>query len=196
MASSQNSFSSLKDVLKRYSSSISNMIPFPKKFTSSPSSSIYSINVDGLGSIIGENFEMLSLEESSFESVSLPPASPLSSPVSTDFSLESEIESHDDHEVEIIKGYREIKKEGSDEIEKVPLRTFTGRVVPPPISSLKLIKTGKPYAYLEYDEDTETYVVDQVNIPNRDMLLARRENGRLNMYVVLPDCESASKKEK
>ncbi|KAJ7970587.1 protein FAF-like, chloroplastic [Quillaja saponaria] len=171
MASSQHSFSSLKDVLKKTSS----LPSFSKTFISYSSSSSFDSNVVGVDSIT-DKFEVLSLEESSFASVT-PPSSPVS-----DFSLIGSPNGSDD-EKEIIKGYHEIKNEENDEIEKVPLQTFTGRLVPPPISSLKRVEKGKPCAYLKYDGEIDGYIVDEVNIPDGDVLLANREDGGLKMFV-------------
>ncbi|KAF7820435.1 protein FANTASTIC FOUR 1 [Senna tora] len=59
-----------------------------------------------------------------------------------------------------------------------------GRVVvwPPPITCLRNVKKGKPYCFMGFDEETQSYVVDQVNIPNAPFFQASREDGRLKLF--------------
>ncbi|EEF46597.1 uncharacterized protein LOC112534278 [Ricinus communis] len=63
-----------------------------------------------------------------------------------------------------------------------PLKDSTGRLYPPPITCLKLFKTGKPYTYLTFKEDDGSFVFENIKIPNRDILHASRAEGRLKLY--------------
>ncbi|KAA8534565.1 hypothetical protein F0562_032082 [Nyssa sinensis] len=61
------------------------------------------------------------------------------------------------------------------------LQTSKERLFPPPISFLKLFKTGKPFVYLKLDENTGDFVHEEIRIPPLDVLCTLRENGLLKL---------------
>ncbi|CAK7325220.1 unnamed protein product [Dovyalis caffra] len=62
---------------------------------------------------------------------------------------------------------------------------------PPPISCLKLFNKGTPYGYLNYNEETDSFVLEEIKIPQGDMLRASRSGGRLRLTFVISDDESS-----
>lgn len=58
------------------------------------------------------------------------------------------------------EGFESKKDNGNKQI-------FTnGKCYPPPISCLRKVKVGKPFRYVAYDKENDSYVVEKINIPN------------------------------
>ncbi|KAJ9128626.1 hypothetical protein P3X46_034680 [Hevea brasiliensis] len=57
-----------------------------------------------------------------------------------------------------------------------------GRLFPPPISCLKIFKTGRPYTYLSFNEEDDSFVLEEIRIPKSDIFRASREDGRLRLF--------------
>uniref|UniRef100_A0A6N2M0I3 FAF domain-containing protein n=1 Tax=Salix viminalis TaxID=40686 RepID=A0A6N2M0I3_SALVM len=66
---------------------------------------------------------------------------------------------------------------------------------PPPISSLELFNKGMRYSYLNYEEDDDTLVLEEIRIPHGDILRANRSGGRLRLAFVISDGESSDMEE-
>lgn len=68
-------------------------------------------------------------------------------------------------------------------------------VFPPPITCLKSIRHGKPYAYMKFNENDQNFVLEQIKIPNNDFMRASRTDGRLKLYFVVSDDEASGLEE-
>ncbi|KAJ4836860.1 hypothetical protein Tsubulata_030740 [Turnera subulata] len=184
----QHSFSSLKDLLRSPSSPKETLGFLVGSQSSSPPSSW--TNTDSSkpsdSDSSADKFGVLSFEEeSSFSSLkysvdsSFPfsSATPLSSSsdLSSDLSKTKEtamapIEEKVDHDRYLGFGNNPAK--------------FGGKIIPPPISCLKLFQEGEPYVYLNYgneDGKDNSFTVEEIRIP-REMFHASREGGRLKLY--------------
>ena len=69
-----------------------------------------------------------------------------------------------------------------------------GKCFPPPISCLKKVKVGKPFKYLAYDKESETYVVEEIKIPEGSLFHATREEERLKLFADFLDEEESQEK--
>lgn len=101
-------------------------------------------------------------------------------------------------ELEIIRmdyeSYLEIKV-GKKEMKDNKNNEFTpGKCFPPPISCLKKVKVGKPFKYLAYDKESETYVVEEIKIPEGSLFHATREEERLKLFADFLDEEESQEK--
>lgn len=137
--------------------------------------------------VAGDQFSDLSLDESPLSSLnSFDAAFPYSSSSSSSclFShsdLQSDQASSDHEKEEIIMVFgNSTRKDG---------------VFPPPISSLELFNKGMRYSYLNYEEDDDTLVLEEIRIPHGDILRANRSGGRLRLAFVISDGESSDMEE-
>lgn len=90
--------------------------------------------------------------------------------------------------------YLEIKV-GKKEMKDNKNNEFTpGKCFPPPISCLKKVKVGKPFKYLAYDKESETYVVEEIKIPEGSLFHATREEERLKLFADFLDEEESQEK--
>lgn len=60
-----------------------------------------------------------------------------------------------------------------------------GRRFPPPITVLRSIKEGKSYAYFKPNINNNRFIVEDIKIPQTEILQAYRNEGRLKMYFSL-----------
>lgn len=86
------------------------------------------------------------------------------------------------------------RQQGTDDMEKsinadARSSSISGKCFPPPISVLKRVKTGIPYCYVRFDEETQSYVTEEIKIPYRGLFRASRADGRLRLYLDLSDNE-------
>ncbi|XP_015901062.1 protein FANTASTIC FOUR 1-like [Ziziphus jujuba] len=191
-SSSSNSFSSLRDMLKpppyKRPKSSSSSSSFSSSSLSTPLSEPIEGNYDPFAGL----FDNLSVKESSGGSSSLdsfiPPVLSSAASSVSDLSLQTttaenlSMENSQEEEEEKNKypnGRTWCVKAGGD-----PWKT-NNNPFPPPISCLKSIKNGKTFAYMKFNEDDKSFVVEEVKIPNRDLLRSSRADGRLKLYLVL-----------
>ncbi|XP_059669111.1 uncharacterized protein LOC132314244 [Cornus florida] len=59
--------------------------------------------------------------------------------------------------------------------------TSKERLFPPPVSFLKLFKTGKPFSYFKFNEEIGRLVREEIKIPPQGFLRGSRENGCLKL---------------
>ncbi|KAF9675007.1 hypothetical protein SADUNF_Sadunf10G0186800 [Salix dunnii] len=62
---------------------------------------------------------------------------------------------------------------------------------PPPISCLKLFNKGIPYRYLIYNEENDSFKLEEIKILQGDILRANRSGGRSRLAFVVSDDESS-----
>ncbi|KAB5539096.1 hypothetical protein DKX38_016629 [Salix brachista] len=62
---------------------------------------------------------------------------------------------------------------------------------PPPISCLKLFSKGRPYRYLIYNEENDSFELEEIKILHGDILRANRSGGRSRLAFVVSDDESS-----
>uniref|UniRef100_A0A6N2MH41 FAF domain-containing protein n=1 Tax=Salix viminalis TaxID=40686 RepID=A0A6N2MH41_SALVM len=62
---------------------------------------------------------------------------------------------------------------------------------PPPISCLKLFSKGMPYRYLIYNEEDDSFELEEIKILRGDILRANRSGGRSRLAFVVSDDESS-----
>ena len=185
LAMEGNGFSSLKDLSK----SPSHPRPTLVRSQSIPATRGYVIfsntnettNVD-------DGFSDLSLQESSLSSInSLDATLPYSSspPPSCLTSL-SDVMS-------------EATFDQKEEIMNVDARKYVAfgnstkikGLFPPPISCLRLFNKGMPCRYLNYNEENDSFELEEIKIPQGDILRANRSGGRLRLTLVVSDDESS-----
>ncbi|KDP43381.1 hypothetical protein JCGZ_26481 [Jatropha curcas] len=89
------------------------------------------------------------------------------------------------------------EKDAMEEKKEINVKNLHAKngLFPPPISCLKLVKAGNPYTYLSFNEGDESFVLEEIRIPNRDIFRASRENGRLKLFFDHSE-EEEGKKEK
>ncbi|RDX83202.1 hypothetical protein CR513_35904, partial [Mucuna pruriens] len=49
--------------------------------------------------------------------------------------------------------------------------------------ALKRFKVGKPFKYQAYDKESDSYVVEEIKIPEGNRFHASREDGRLKLFA-------------
>ncbi|KAJ6690625.1 hypothetical protein OIU85_006836 [Salix viminalis] len=97
--------------------------------------------------------------------------------------------------------HSDLQSEASSDHEKEEVIMVFGNstrkdgVFPPPISSLELFNKGMRYSYLNYEEEDDTLVLEEIRIPHGDILRANRSGGRLRLAFVISDGESSDMEE-
>ncbi|KAJ1435937.1 The fantastic four family [Sesbania bispinosa] len=184
MASS--SFSSLKDLLNKPNSN-----PMPTTKPMKPS--VSSTTPNELAQKLEKAFDLESNASSSPQSSSSPPYLQflMSMPSEVDISLnlgkgKEEFENMKHNESHLERNLGEEKEDN----ENKPLTNR--KCYLPPISCLKKVKVGKPYRYLTYGKENDSYVVEEIKIPNRSLFHASREDGRLKLSLNFEDEEEES----
>ncbi|KAG5239566.1 protein FANTASTIC FOUR [Salix suchowensis] len=180
-----NSSSALKDMLKSPSPP-KPVLARSDQFTPATWADPVFSNPRETSIVAGDQFSDLSLDESPLSSLnSFDAAFPYSSSSSSSClfchsDLQSEASSdHEKEEVIMVFG-NSTRKDG---------------VFPPPISSLELFNKGMRYSYLNYEEDDDTLVLEEIRIPHGDILRANRSGGRLRLAFVISDGESSDMEE-
>ncbi|KAI4347862.1 hypothetical protein L6164_008639 [Bauhinia variegata] len=95
---------------------------------------------------------------------------------------------------DVSKDGRNIDKDKQQEIKTKPSRSASkGYSIPPPISCLRKVNDGEPYSYVRFDGETDSYVVEEIKVPNQSLFRASRENGSLKLYLDLVDEDEKEK---
>ena len=190
MASS--SSSGLKDLLSPETNP--NFLPE----TTRPTKPMISSTSPSVVEVLGQKFEELSVESSASSSLLSPFTSQslqftMSVPSDTDMSPKENL-GEEKEELKSDEGKRgcpegiNIGKEMQHNVNK----QVTGRkCFPPPISCLKMVKVGTPYRYLTYDQESDSYVVEEIKIPEGSLFHATREDGRLKLSMNFGDEEES-----
>uniref|UniRef100_A0A0D9VGN5 FAF domain-containing protein n=1 Tax=Leersia perrieri TaxID=77586 RepID=A0A0D9VGN5_9ORYZ len=78
-------------------------------------------------------------------------------------------------------------------VAAAPLPAWTRRAFPPPISVIGA--GGKPWLYLRAQRGDGRLVLREVRIPSRELLHARREDGRFKLHFAHPDEQQQQQQE-